>query len=350
MQNEYRPYFEIEFDFTTSLSKEDAVLAMLGWRMKKPFREVTESECDYQFRLALGDSTTEEESMMYSNHGLSLFEILYEVKESADSKYGCAKDEAPLDENLIAEKIANIKNSHLLIETAYKFYCHIDDELAKGEKSGLRIDQQATPNPENPYITVMSLAQWASKEYKIDLFPSANQITFKELSLSQQEMEESIGDGLGSEGTTNLQITFALLVEAYASTGNTFRHEKHPNVRAITKEICSQIGNTEVIIGMSQRNVTGYISSGLKVKAACETKSHGIKTKTLQICLGLLVEAFAKRSTDFQNAMGDPNVEKIAEHLAQLANELHEQDQKHIETRLLQALEVRKNPDRQQKS
>ena len=150
MQNEYRPFYEIEFNFTTSLSKESAVLAMLGW-IRKPFREITASEYDYQYRVDCDHPITEEESLIFEPHNPSLFEILREVKDSADSEYAEAKEENPLDENAIAEKLANIKKSHELIETAYKFYCGIDDELAKGEQSELRIDQRATTDPENPH-------------------------------------------------------------------------------------------------------------------------------------------------------------------------------------------------------
>ena len=347
MQNEYRPFYEIEFDFTTSLSKESAVLAMLGW-IGKPFREITESEYDYQYRVDCDHPITEEESLIFEPHNPSLFEILREVKNSADSEYVEAKYEEPLDENTIAEKLANIKKSHELIETAYKFYCSIDDELAKGEQSQLRIDLQATTDSKNPHITVMSLAKWAKNEFKIDLFPSIDPVTFKDLNLTQQEILESLESDSGAVDTTNLQITFALLVEAFSRIASKFRdNDGKPNASAIATEICLRIGKTEVFIGLSKRNVEGYISSGLRAKKGHETKlQKNIKTKTLQVCLALLADAFASRRNDFQNTASNLDAAKIAEHLALHANELLEQDQKLIETRLLQAIEVRKNPDR----
>ena len=137
MQNEYRPFNEIEFDFTTSLSKEAAVMAMLGW-MKKPYREVSEAEYDYRHRVDCERPVSEEEEIMFERHSPSLFEVLREIKESADSEYVSVKIEEPLDEDALAESLANIKKSHELIETAHKFYCDIADE--QGQKLNRSIE------------------------------------------------------------------------------------------------------------------------------------------------------------------------------------------------------------------
>jgi hypothetical protein len=323
MQNQF---YEIKFDFTTSLSKESAVLAMLGW-IKKPFREVSEAEYEQQYK-------SEVEEFIEP----SLFEVLREIKDSADSEYVEAKYEESLDEEALAEKLANIKKAHELIETAHRFYCGIDDELAKGERSELRLDRCATKNPEDPYITLISLAKWASKEYKIELFPSSGQVTFKDLGLVQQEIIESLEDH--SEDTTHLQITFALLVEAFSKTANTFHHDNgNPNVSTIVGEIL-QIENIKELHGQCASSIDKCIKDAIKAKQNFSGSMSNTKLRNFKITFGLLVETFAKKGASFQDA-NEPNVAKIAEHLAEHARELPEQDKKTIETRILDALEVK---------
>jgi hypothetical protein len=345
MQNQYHPFNEIKFDFTTSLSKESAVLAMLGW-IKKPFREVSEAEYEHQYRVDSDHPVSEEEELMFEPYSPCLFEILREVKDSADSEYLDAKYEDPIDEDALAEKLANIKKSHELIETAHRFYCGIDDELAKGERSELRLDQRATKNPEDPHITLVSLVDWASKKYKIELFPSPVQVTFKDLDVTQQEIIESLENKTGNIDTTNLQITFALLVEAFSEFDIAFHHDNgNPNVSTIADEIYLQIKRREHFIGLSKRNIKGYISSALNKKSGHDTQKQSITPKTLNLCLALLVAAFAGKDDRYRDANNNPNVQEIAKHLAPQATGLVKQDQEAIENRILGALVIRKNPD-----
>ena len=344
MQNEYRPFYEIEFNFTTSLSKESAVLAMLGW-IRKPYREITASEYDYQYRVDCDHPITEEESLIFEPHNPSLFEILREVKDSADSEYAEAKEENPLDENTIAEKLANIKNSHELIETAYKFYCGIDDELAKGEQSELRIDQRATTDPENPHITIMSLAKWAEKEFNIRILDCKNQVTFSDLNITQEEILESIENDSRTIDAIDLQITFALLVDDFSRTSNLFHHlhDGRPKVGPIANEITKQIANREDLDAQSERKIIYRINDAIKAKKQLSSRLSPVLYKRLQVTLGLLVQASAPR---YQGPKGDPDITQIAAHLTTKAIELPGQDRQSIEVRLQEALEVRKNPDR----
>jgi len=225
MQNdleEYRPFYDIAFNFATSLSKDDAVLAMLGW-MKRPFREVSEKEHKHYY-----DYPDDEEEIYEPN----LTDILRNLKESADADYSIAKFEK-LGDEIVAEKLAEIKKSHLLIDTAYRFLCAINDELAKGEESALRIDQLATTNPKFPFITIGSLDKWARKKHKIEIFKSPLTTTFADLNRSQQEIEESLSGGVNSK---NLHLTLALLVEKFAENNEDYRHKNGtPIVKKIAK-------------------------------------------------------------------------------------------------------------------
>ena len=346
MQNEYRPFNEIEFDFTTSLSKEAAVMAMLGW-MKKPYREVSEAEYDYRHRVECERPVSEEEEIMFERHSPSLLEVLREIKESADSEYVSVKIEEPLDEDALAESLANIKKSHELIETAHKFYCDIADELVQGECSALRLDQYATKTPEDPYITLTSLADWAFKKYNITLFKLIKPVTFDDLGFSQQEIIESLSNDSGD--STHLLVTFALLVEAFSKTGNAFKKSGSPNAKTIAAEIKSQIPKRGESITLSQRSIDGCIAAALE-KRGYKTKSTPVTSKTLNLCLALLVEVFAGKIDHYQDSEKNPNVQGIAEHLTLQATDLPEQTQAQIASRIADALLFKENPDRRPSS
>ncbi len=341
MQNEYRPFYEIEFDFKTSLSKEDSVLAMLGW-IRKPYREITEAEYDHQHHVDCEHEVSEEAELMFERHSPSLFEVLREIKDSADTEYVTSKIEDPLDEEALDEKLANIKKAHELIETAHKFYCGIDDELAKGVSSELRLDKFATINPENIFITLTSLTKWALKEYNITLFMLTKPLTFEDLGQSQQEIIEALS--IDSGDTTHLQVTFALLVEAFSQTANTFNKSLgSPNASAIAAEIHSQIKSRDNFKKLSPRVIEGCIGSAL-AKIGYKTRSESVTAKTLNLCFALLVEAYAGKIDRYRDESSNPNVHEIAEHLARQPTDLAEQNQAQIKSRILVALEFRKNP------
>ena len=120
MQKKFRPFNDIAFEFKTSLSVDDAVLAMLGW-IHKPYREVTRAEEDFNYRVYCGESQ-EGDEIYYEK--LSLFEVLREVHEYANADYMETTEEFPDDEGL-----NNIHKSFEFIETAYLYYCAIEDEL-----------------------------------------------------------------------------------------------------------------------------------------------------------------------------------------------------------------------------
>jgi hypothetical protein len=73
-------------------------------------------------------------------------------------------------------------------------------------------------------------------------------------------------------------------------------------------------------------------------------------SKTLNLCLALLVEVFAGKIDHYQDAEKNPNVQGIAEHLALQATDLPEQNQAQIASRIADALLFKENPDRRPSS
>jgi hypothetical protein len=166
-------------------------------------------------------------------------------------------------------------------------------------------------------------------------------VTFKDLGLVQQEIIESLENKTGNIDTTNLQITFALLIDAFRKDRSKFNrvNDGTPNIGAIVGEIL-QSANNQNLQGQSPRSIDKCIKDAIKAKKHLSGSMSNTKLRNFQITFGLLVEAFAKK-----DAVSKPDAAKIAEHLAEHANDLPEQDQNTIETRILEALEFRNHPN-----
>ncbi len=97
----------------------------------------------------------------------------YSVLEELDGERGSVEGiyiEAKRDklpEDVIAEKLAALKEYDNKIIKANGYLCDIDDELSKGESSALRIDKAAS----NLYvrITLSSLNEWTEDRYGISV-------------------------------------------------------------------------------------------------------------------------------------------------------------------------------------
>jgi hypothetical protein len=129
---------EIFVDQTTSCTIDDALLLMLG---------ITIATVPESVNTCLDD-------------------ILDAEKDQAEADYIEAKAEKLSDE-LIKAAFNTLEKADRLCTKAQQYRCDIIDELAKQDKSELRIDPYATINPASPHITLRSLNQWALKKYKL---------------------------------------------------------------------------------------------------------------------------------------------------------------------------------------
>lgn len=121
----------------------------------------------------LGISVTPPEIEDDSISVYDLDEILWSIADGAEVEYNNAKMEK-LSEEVIAEKLANLKNADQLITNARRYRSDIIDELAKEGVSDLRINKLSSHNPACPKITVKSLNIWAKKIYGISIFDLSN--------------------------------------------------------------------------------------------------------------------------------------------------------------------------------
>lgn len=229
-----QPIEDPVYHFETSYLKDDAVQHILGtlggvlrknWIPKNASPEEIEL-CDYTWKT-----------------------IMMEGRESAEAEYSRAKADSLPDE-IIAEKLAELQKCDQQIRNAHKILCCMDDELLKGENSELRTDPHATVNPKFPFITIVSLDQWAQKMNFFEPLPS------------EQPSEMS------ATKTTNLQITLALLVDVFAKRAPAYRHgDGKPNVNAISNEILQLINDDKLDLpGQGSRSIQNCISAALQIK------------------------------------------------------------------------------------
>jgi hypothetical protein len=174
---------------------------------------------------------------------------MMEGRESAEAEYSIAKA-VGLPDEIIAEKLAELQKCDQQIRNAHKILCCMDDELLKGENSELRTDPHATVNPKFPFITIVSLDQWAQKMNFFEPLPS------------EQPSEMS------KTKTTSLQITFALLVEVLAKKATKYSHgDGKPNVNSISNEILQLINDDKLDLpGQSIKSINNCIKAALKIK------------------------------------------------------------------------------------
>jgi hypothetical protein len=240
---EYSPILDPGYKWNSSCSKHEALKYLFGW-IRGPLRD----QILYRWKQEIDDPDETE---------MSLDEILACERELAVSDYFNAMS-GKLGEKIIAEKLAELKRCDLDIEKAHRFLCAIDDELAKGEKSALRIDQHATENPRYPYITIGSLEKWALDEFDIHIFKHSQTGTMEGASLK---------GGLSKTKATNLQITFALLIEAFSKTASTYLLNDRPNIKNIAIEIVNLAKEDKRgLPGQSQSAVEKAIAEAIKIK------------------------------------------------------------------------------------
>lgn len=302
------PIMEPHYDFSTSCTQETAVKHLLGWHWAvDPIRS---------------DDLTDEEWELCD---FSLQTLLEDQREEAECDYHNAKVEQ-LDPTIVSEKLAKLQQCDEDIKRAHYFLCCIRDELSKGECAELRIDPIATTHPNNPYITLASLREWAKNHHDIDI-------------LNTNKKEKIIINS--DHHSIALQKIVKALINLFSAQSNQLTHPStaKPNVNQITIAMLDCIGHRESLQGCSDRSIKYYI--GQVINATAFKALSNTETKNLQKMLALLVDAYERRKTDVQNVTAD--VQKIA---ASLSEHLPTIELSVIENHIHNALAVRKNPDK----
>jgi hypothetical protein len=160
---------EVIVDLSTSCTKDQAVMKLLGWSKGVFFPKTNYT--------TYGVYSVDESSE--TNHQtLDLRGRLQETLEAARLLYINALPEAdynePYDfeanmapemlEDLIRKKDA-VEEIREVIERAHNYALDIEDELEKGDRSRLRIDTETTQRTGAVHITLRSLEKWQKEFY-----------------------------------------------------------------------------------------------------------------------------------------------------------------------------------------
>lgn len=150
--------------YVTSLSKDEAVANLLGWRISSTY-----GNCS-------GRDLSEEEQEAAETLCFSVQEFLEDQRTPLENDLFEAKH-AQLPEADIAEKKAALAKFDKKIDQAKLYLRAIDDELSKGDdRSALRLDKNRQGNA-GPYITIHSFDEWAGKLPDIGIQPASPLIT-----------------------------------------------------------------------------------------------------------------------------------------------------------------------------
>lgn len=330
--SEYYPYYDIEFNFQTDVSIDDAVLAMLGIS-KPPFYEVTKDMKDAAFR--------QEDD--FDDHQ-SLFEVLRDLKELADCNYANADHNNPTESDL---KLSDIEITHELIKRAFLYRCHIHDELAKGNDSDLRLGRKSTTD--HPLITLKSLSEWCNTHYHLDcILPHSRSVSLHDLSFKIDSLEFSHRKGLKAAEVTKLRATLALLVNALADTDPDLTLRGKPNVSKISSAMEKFSASQNNPIRRSESTFRNEINDSLSFDGNKQSEDlSATKSKTLHIVTALVYEKLAETRYP-----ADPRSEKtlsqLSADLSARSTNLAGQETKSVMLRIERAIDIKNNPDKRE--
>ena len=174
---------------------------------------------------------SDEERHNYEEHIWSLQEVLDQLRTELVNEYTEAKI-AKKPEDVLEEKLQAIKEfDNDYIKKARTYLLSITDEIAKGT---LRVDGHNS-------ITLQSLHDWASENYKISILEISEagtaSVTPRKKTISKEDQ------GLSKTKTQNFYLTFVCLLKAFVAkypTGK-FGNVKKDSVNGVEKTIVSSI-------------------------------------------------------------------------------------------------------------
>lgn len=206
---------EIYIDLSTSCTKDVVVAKLLGWLqgpIRRKYINVTE------------DGISEDQLPYLHKMEEPISEQLLELREVAHRKLVEAFNNG-VGDDVLSELEGRVNLCDKKILLAAQYFRDIDDELAKGDSSKLRVDPVATVTPDNPYITLSTLDHWAKDKYGISVLNAdpdqpANQNpelagSAAQLKLDLAKSQELNEKYAGGKPEVSLLVTFAFLIDAF---------------------------------------------------------------------------------------------------------------------------------------
>jgi hypothetical protein len=151
---------DIYIERRTSCTRDEIAAKLIGWlqgTVRKKF-------------IYLDDKGQISADQFPSAHSLegSLLDQLLELRETARWEFiDAAENYSEL--TVIQKKELAVSQWDALIERASAYLAKIDDEIAKGESSALRVDSRATAETGVDHFMIISVAEWARNTLGISL-------------------------------------------------------------------------------------------------------------------------------------------------------------------------------------
>jgi len=257
---------EIFIDFSTSCTRDVAVAKMLGW-MRGPIRR----RC-----IIMTEDGISEDQLPYL-HKLEdpVKDLLLELRDAAQQRLYKAFDEdnelsSEESRQLLSDAVDDVERLSQNIYLAAKYFRAIDDELAKGDESELRVDKTATIALNDPHIALSTLDTWAKKTYKISIFLDGDTTPTISNVIDQLKQQDDFRPevGLAKLKADNLYVTLALFVDAISKTATKYHNPSGPVVIHIAEKIAdygkANFGKGDYIPGQSKEAIKLSIAEALR--------------------------------------------------------------------------------------
>jgi hypothetical protein len=263
--DKHYPLYDVALNLQTDCTREEAVAIMLGV-INGP--------------SALIHINPDQEQQCYlegidMDETYSLQDDLEEQRDSLVTDYNEARIDK-LPEEVVTEKLAAIKDFDTnYVNKSRVYLCHIDDELAKGAESKLRLSQDKARGGQI-LLTLKSLDEWAGKEYGISIFKNLGSNTIREKKFPKDSPHEEEVDAKGRmspKSANSLYTTFGFLVEAFVSANVAAKVSKYGtldklNVTSIASHLWDlALAANEAGSGQSSESIKTRIE-----KAICKKK------------------------------------------------------------------------------
>lgn len=243
---------DIFIDLSTSCTKNVAVAKLLGW-MQGPIRRKY---------INIEEDGISEEQLPYL-HILDepVADQLLELRKSAQRRLDEAFENDASDD-ILAELQGKVEYFDSQIHLAAKYFRDIDDELAKGDSSELRIDLESTNKTGVPHIAISTLERWSKKRYRDNPNDADEEV---------DEDESSQISSSGKDKFNNICVTFGFLIKAFSETNTLYSCNDHPNAKQIAiklEKLAMNANKGDVLNGQDQETIRKFIREALKRKKA----------------------------------------------------------------------------------
>ena len=256
--------------FKVSCTKDEAVGMLLGW-MQGFTRPAA-------IKLNNRGTIPEDQLPLLQSLDAPLIDYLSDLRNAAYEDFGVLYKKDSKAEGLDA-LASMVDRYNLLANEAWGYLMDLTDEIAKGEKSELRIDQEESKRSGTPHYTLRSIDAWTIKTYNKSIFSASNSVRND----NKESRFDAIGEsepakekGLSKTRSNNLYVTFALLTELFSTTGNSYMSNGQINVKNIAERIKEYSRECN-------KGVIPYGQSAEAIKSVIE-EAQRIKTTALPAC------------------------------------------------------------------